>query len=640
MKTLFTLAASLLVLQVSAQLNPQFDSIAMRDGRKLAITRYHPASCSQCPTILIQTPYNRLAYNIIGLPLNIGYNINSSAYNVVIMDWRGFYGSAGTAYAGSPTRGEDGYDAVQWIAAQSWSDGQVGTWGPSALGRVQYLTAKENPPNLVCIVPLVAGPQYSYQEYYPGGVLRTEYVEQLDNLGFGTSALVLSVPYYNLLWSITESGNYYPDSIQVPALMIGGWYDHNVEVMLDFFAGIRSSSPLAVRDQHRLLMGPWTHGGSGAATVGSSVQGQLTYPNSAEWNDSLALLFFDYHLRGINNGWNSTPYITYYQMGENTWQTSSSWPPAGLSNYTFYLHNDGSLNTVMPGGTAASLSYSYHPLDPSPTVGGPTLRPDLDQGPYDQAPLVESRNDILVHTTAPLLYDAVLKGQAQVHLRVSSDKKDTDFAVRLTDVYPDGRSMLVADGIARMRFRNGYTTADTASMVPGTVYDCILEFPHTAITFLAGHKIRLDITSSNYPRYNRNDNSGGVMYPGMNGDSLANPQTAQNTVYMNSIHPSYIVLPLESFLDATDEPQELFETVDVFPNPATSQVTLRLGQPADEAYTLVVLDSRGREITGLQQSWPIGQQQQTLDISAWAPGTYLVQLRRGTARYTGRVVKN
>jgi uncharacterized protein len=159
MKNIFTTFLIALSMQTFAQLTPIYDSIPMSDGEKLPVTRFHPSGCVKCPTILVQTPYNRLLFNL-GLPMGIGTNLDAYSYNFVIMDWRGFYGAAAAAYSGSPTRGEDGYDAVEWIASQSWSDTVVGTWGPSALGKAQFLTAKENPPHLKCMVPLVAAPQY------------------------------------------------------------------------------------------------------------------------------------------------------------------------------------------------------------------------------------------------------------------------------------------------------------------------------------------------------------------------------------------------------------------------------------------------------------------------------------------------
>ncbi len=575
-----------------AALTPIIDSIPMSDGQKLAADIYIPSGMTQGPVLLIQTPYNRVFYHL-SLPLLVGLNINASNYIFVIVDWRGFYGSSGAAYAGSPNIGEDGYDVVEWIAQQTWSNGKVGTWGPSALGRVQFQTEKENPPHLLCICPLVAGPQYEYKEYFPGGVLRTEYVEQLDALGYGISPVLMQHPLHDFVWTFSESANFYPDSIRVPCFMIGGWYDHTIEQMLPFFNGLRTQSPLNVRDKHRLLMGPWTHGGSGQAMVGSVPQGELSYPNSAHWNDSLAILFFDFYLRNINNGWDQTPFIQYYQLGEDSWNSSAVWPPTGMTNTNFYFHQNGIINNVAPTNATDALSFNYNPNDPSPTIGGPTLRNDLDQGPYNQVSLVESRNDILVFSTEVLSNDVVVKGSATVHLKISSNIKDTDFAIRLTDVYPDGRSMLVNDGVLRMRFRNGYSSSDTAELIPGTVYDCTVILPNTCITFLTGHKIRVDVTSSNYPRFNRNMNTNGIMYPGNSLDSLVNPLIANNTVYLNSTNFSYITLPQAGF-NGMDELQISDYGFQIYPNPASDELSVSFQK--NISGTISLCDLKGRII--------------------------------------------
>jgi hypothetical protein len=614
-----------------AQLTPIHDSVLASDGKYLQVDVYRPGGCTQCPTILIQTPYGKYLFAISGLPLGVHYNINSSNYNFVVADWRGFYANAGAAYSGSPSRGRDGKDIVQWIAAQSWSDGKVGTWGPSALGVIQYETAYNYPPNLVCICPLVAAPQTYYNDYYPGGCLRTEYIEQLDGLGYGLSPLVEQYPVHNLIWQYgIENPSWYPDSIPVPALMIGGWYDHNVDQMLSFFNAIRAQSPANVRNQHKLLMGPWEHGGSSTAHVGSANQGELMYTNAANWNDSLALLFFDYHMRGINNNWNAQPYINYYQMGENTRQTSSVWPVPGLSNVNYYFHDDLTMDNTAPATPGNSLSYAYDPNNPSPTIGGATLKAGLLQGPWRQDTAVENRNDILVFSTAPLTQNVVMKGKAQVHLKASSDKTDTDFDVRLCDVDPGGRSMLVQTGVLRMRYRNGFNATDTAALVPGTIYTGTVDLAASCITFLAGHRIRVDISSSNYPQYNRNMNTGKAMYPGNSPDSLINPVTANNTVYLNSTDFSYITLPLD--LAASVNEIGPAGNIDLFPNPAKDLLTVEFGK--EISGTIVVSDISGRNLLKTTVNGTAAQ----LQTERLGNGIYFLQVETGGKSFTKKFV--
>lgn len=613
-KLLPLLVIGLLPFTLFAQLlSPQVDSIPTRDNEKLAADIYIPSGGGQRPTILIQTPYNRL-FARAGLPLGVGLNLNSSDYNFVTLDWRGFYGSTG-ALNGTPNRGQDGYDAVEWIAAQPWSDGQVATWGPSALGKVQFQTAKEHPPHLVCIVPLVAGPQFNYQEYYPGGALRTEYVEQLDGLGFGFSPVLLANQVYNITWQVAENQNYYPSQIQVPAFMIGGWYDHNVEVMLEIFNGLQTQSPQNVRDKHKILMGPWGHGGSGSAAPGGLNQGELTYPAAAGWSDSLALAFLDYNLLGAQNNWDANQAVIYFQMGEDNWYQNASWPVQTVAPVKFYLDQNGGLTNSNPTLSSSSSTLVYDPRDPSPTVGGSTLRLDLDQGPYDQAPLVESRNDILVFTSAPFFEDAVMKGAAKAKLFVSSDRADTDFVVRLTDVYPDGRSMLLSESIQRMRFRDGYSANDTSLMTPNTVYEIEIELPDVSITFLAGHKVRVDITSSNYPRFDANLNNGMAMY--VAGDTLI----ATNKVYHEAGHQSYIELPLENYTSVSEAKSEKGFTI--YPNPSNDKVTVILN--SKEKAEIEVLDVTGRVV--YQGNLPQNTSQFEINTLGFKAGTYFLRIK-------------
>jgi predicted acyl esterase len=611
MKNFSVLISVLLSHFAFAQLTPIVDSIPMRDGKKLAADIYLSPNSGTAPTILVQTPYNRLWYRLTGVPF-YGTNLSVSPYNFVFVDWRCFYGSINACVAGLD-RGEDGYDVVEWIAAQPWSDGQVAGYGASALGVIQFQTAKEQPPALKCIVPIVSNPTTLYQDYFYGGVYREEYVNQLDALGYGLSQTLLANPFYSFYWQLVESGTYYPSAIEVPALMIGGWYDHNTEGQLDFFNGIRTSSPLAVRDQHRLVMGPWTH-----KDVGAANQGALQYPAAAGWSDSLALMFFDFHLRGISNGWNSTPYVQYFQMGDDTWHSSPTWPPQGVNTLDLFLHPGGTMDNNAPQNSTGDAGYAYDPHDPSPTVGGPTLSNALPEGPYDLAPQVESRNDMLIFTTAVLGQDVLMKGNSTVTLYVSSDRPDTDFAIRLTDVYPDGRSMLVVDGIRRMRFRNGFSAGDTASMIPGTVYPVVISLPTTAITFKAGHRIRIDISSSNYPRFDRNLNNGGAMYTA--GDTLV----ANNTVYFNSQYPSHASFQLVDFAGAVNNQQAASPAFSIYPNPSNGESVLAFAVSSPADVTAELIDLSGRTVWSRKESCS-GEQRWQLpdDLSA---GTYFVRL--------------
>lgn len=597
--------------------NPSVDSITVRDGKKIAADIYIADSTQALPTILIQTPYNRLWYRF-NLPL-VGQTLTQNHYNFVITDWRGFYGSA-SAYVANYNRGLDGYDIVEWIAQQSWSNGKIGTWGPSALGKIQFQTAKENPPHLICCVPLVSFPAMTYQEYFQGGVYRTEYVQQLDQLGFGMSTWLLANPFYNFQWQYVESSTYYPSSIHVPMFMIGGWYDHNIDGMISFFNAIRLQSTVAT--QHKLLMGPWVHGGHGSAYVGSCQQGELTFDNACQWSDSLALRFFDYYLRNISNNWENEPVFRYYQIGDNEWRQSIGTEDILTNDMYYYLAPSALLTTNIPTAASSFDTLIYNPADPSPTYGGTTLRTDLLQGPYDQSQVVESRNDILIYSTQTLTSSLQIYGKPKVKLFVSSNCKDTDFAIRLCDVYPDGTSMLISDGIKRMRFRNGYTTSDTASMQQGTVYPIDIDLPYTAYTFLPGHQVRLDITSSNYPRFDNNLNNGLTMYTA--GDTLI----ATNAVYMEQGYESYLSLPVLQANNGltTDLQQFIF----IYPNPTSSYFEI---SEINNIKTIVLYDILGKETVV-----PV---QKKINISEMQKGIYTVKITTLNGEtYVSKLVKN
>jgi predicted acyl esterase len=600
-----------------AQLNPEPINIPMRDGQELAADLYLPNQTDSFPVILIQTPYNKNFYKFVGLPLGIGYGLDDSPYAFVILDWRCFWGSIGACTL-NPNRGEDGYDAVEWIAEQSWSDGKVGTWGPSALGGVQFSTAYEQPPHLVCAVPEVAAPWETYHKYYPGGSIKVEQMETLQFL-FGDFSLVINNPYYNLLWQIAEGSTMKPESVEVPMLLVAGWFDHNTEWDMILIDTLANASPTAVKDQHKILIGPWVHGGTGQAAVGTEQQGELSFPEAAGWNHLLETEFFDYHLRGIANGWDERERYIYFQMGDNIWEESEVWPPEEVQYHTLFLFKNGEILPYQSDVGLDKSSFFYDPEDPSPTIGGKTLNDDLLQGPYDQSAEVESRPDVLLFST-PVLEDPLeVQGKIKTRLYVSSDRPDTDFTLRLTDVYLDGRSILLGESILRMRFREGFTEDDESFLTPNEVYPITLEFDDLAHTFLPDHQLRLIVSSSNYPRYNRNMNTGGEMYPNDNIDTLVNPNIAENTLYFNPVWPSAIELPLANPISSVVHVKEKELELDVFPNPSSSHFTLK----GEGIKDIQVFDRAGREIT----KFSLQKGERSFIISDLEPGYYLFRIK-------------
>lgn len=581
MKITLLLATTLLAFGSFAQLTPAFNeiSIPMRDGEVLSADVYIPAGADSCEVILIQTPYNKNLFGL-GMPLGIGTNLDSQPYAFVIVDWRGFYGSSG-ANTSNFERGEDGYDIIDWIVQQPWHLNNVGTWGPSALGSVQYLTAREQHPSHTCAVPLVAHPEQSYESYYYGGCLEEARLNQLDALGYGLSPVVLANPYFNSIWQFSANNTWYPQDIYIPTLQIGGWYDHNITRMMEWYEATRNSALPVVQDEQWLLVGPWVHGGTGTAVVGSSNQGELSYPNAAFVSNDMALDFFDFYLLGNSNGWDATDKITYYSMGDDTWQTSNNTTINLPLNDVLYLNDFGILSTEEPiFGTTSFLS---DPNNPTPTIGGATLSTGLDQGPYDQASL-DGRDDVLTFESGILYADATISGQVEAHLRISSSQPDCDIVVRLVDVYPDDRSMLINDGIQRARFRNGNSQGDEEFMNSGIPYSIEVKLPFTNYTWKAGHRIKIYISGNSATRWNVNLQDGGPMYQPGTGN------VATIAVRHDGSNFSYLALPgSNSSLSTTSISTA---PISIYPNPAQDIVHIKGCENAD----YVLYDTKGQKI--------------------------------------------
>ena len=603
---------------VFAQITPTLNEIwiPMRDGDSLSADVYIPTGTVEGQVILVQTPYNKNMFQV-DLPLGIGQNVNSQPYIWVIMDWRGFYGSS-DADLSSVNRGEDGYDACEWISQQTWFADRIGTWGPSALGKIQYQTAREQHPNHTCAVPVVAHPHTSYDDYYTGGVLEKARLEQLDALGYGLSPFVLGNPYYNNVWQFAENNSWYPDDIVIPTLQIGGWYDHNIDKMLDWYEACRNLAEVSVRDEQWLLVGPWVHGGHGSATPGGSPQGELLYPNAANVNNAMALDFFDHYLLLEDNGWENNDMIRYYELGENVWRTTNNTRVDVTTYDELFLSNGNALSGSV--GTS-STSFVSDPNNPSPTIGGATLSPDLDQGPYNQSAL-DLRSDLVTFTSDELLMDVNTIGNVQLNLFVEVNQPDADLSVRLVDVYPDGTNMLITDGIQRIRFRNGFTQADETFMTSGTVYEVDVNLAVTNYTWKAGHKIKVYIGGNNSTRWDVNLQNGGAMYvPG-----TANLATI--TIHHNSTYPSKISLPGSNPMLSLSEHAENGK-LSVFPNPVDDVLTLKSDE---EILGMKMYDVSGKEV--LIDAQAKGK----VNVSELNAGIYFISVETSKGNFVKEVV--
>jgi len=506
-------------------------AIPMRDGRTLAADVWLPAATGAWPAVLVQTPYDRRAYRLV-FPLELSRDplLKSPDYAFVVLDWRGFFGSADAAAAGSDI-GRDGFDAVEWIAAQPWCDGRVGTWGASALAVAQFATAAERPPHLRAAVPIVGHARNEYRLYYPGGV----YARNKNTFvagHFGGGAAIRDHPFDDATWALAAAAGPDPEQIDVPMLHVSGWYDHQTAVSIAEARAIRDRGGPAARAGQWLLLGPWSHG-----AVGRSRQGELDYPAAEHESSRAALVFFDRFLRGLDGAWEAQPFVRYFQLGEDRWEGAADWPPAAGPWLRLHLHADGSL---APAATApSSRSYLADPADPVPSLFGAILieGPDATQGPGDLAPLL-ARPDVLAFTT-PVLGSALrLAGDPVVRLEVGADAIDTDLAVRLAQVTPDGRTLLLVDGIRRVSLRDSYAVPDV--LVPGEVVPVEVELSPIAVTIPAGHRLRLLVAPSNFDHWDVNPQDGSSLSdaPG------AVPTPAVVTLYLGGGGPACLDLPL------------------------------------------------------------------------------------------------
>jgi hypothetical protein len=521
-----------------AEMQLEETTVPLADGKSLAATVRRPVNADcRMPTILIQTPYNKANLALAWAPtVEPGPLLGSLDYAFVVTDWRGFYGSSAAAVA-QPDYGADGYDAVEWIAEQPWSDGQVGTWGVSALGRVQYWTATKRPPHLVAGVPIFSAINNTYDEYYPGGVLRREFLDTLTGLYGGS--VVEDHPLHGFAWTYAE-GLYDPADIAVPLLVVAGWYDLWNGRSFDDLADLRNLGDPAARQAHRLLAGPWHH----YAIGGESAGGRMLTPEELVYSDSdfrvqaASLAWFDHWMRGIPGDVPSWPVYRWFEDEDPAVQGSDTWPTLAMNPqdpppWLLYLDPAGGL--LEDGSLGTTVDLAYDPDDPSPTIGGQTLQFDLLHGPQDQAEVI-ARSDALVFVTAPLGEDAVVRGPVQLFVGMSTTGEDTDLVARLTDVSPDGTHLLLTDGAQRLSVSEDRETR--IDVVPGQRYPVRVRFTnHVAHRFPAGHRVGLIVTSSNAPRFDPNPNNGDPFY------TTADASIAvTNTLHLDAL--SFLSLPV------------------------------------------------------------------------------------------------
>ena len=533
--------------------------VAMRDGIRLSANVFLPSEHGRYPAILIRTPYGK------GTDLAPNWQaLVEHGYAVVVEDVRGRYESEG-AFAPLTQETSDGSDTLDWIARQTWSDGNAGMTGGSYLGIVQWKAALSQNPHLKAIFPVVSGcDDYLDRFYSTGGAMklgnRLEWMaENLRVPGFHTefSQFVLHLPVRTADIAATgASSDMYRQAmahpafddfwrsistreqiakIRIPVFAVGGWYDNFVESDLAAFAALHITSGL-----NRILVGPWPH------NMSRPLEGVDFGPDARIPLRQLQLEWFDHWLMGKRAPLVSGPPVKFFVMGSNRWREGRQWPPENARTRAWYLDSNGGANTLSGDGLLAETpphfrqragrdSFVYDPRDPPPTRGGAVCcNPDVfPWGPMDQRP-VERRRDVLVFTSRPLVHDLEVAGPVKAVLYVSTTAKDTDFTAKLVDVFPDGAARNLTDGILRLRYRDSIEKPRPAT--PGDVYRITVDAGVTANVFLKGHRIRLEIAAGNFPRFDRNLNTGGVVA------DETRPVKATETVWHDTRHPSQLEL--------------------------------------------------------------------------------------------------
>ncbi|MFH1537778.1 MAG: CocE/NonD family hydrolase [bacterium] len=552
-------AASLLSPKFSDAAVTKTEMIPMRDGVRLATEILLPdESGKKRPAVLIRTPYGRdMIAKLAGPLLGMGND-----FVWVIQDTRGRFDSEGRS-SSFIDDAFDGYETIEWLAAQPWSNGKIGTGGISAMGITQYVMHKTRPPHLTCQHVMAASPNlYEDAAYQGGGVRRALMIGWLAGNNFPTYVLELmfSNVDYGGLWELTDL---FPDvhKVNVPIMHMAGWYDMFLKGNLDAFTAIQEKGDDGARGKQRLVIGPWTHGGF--AGLAGLKQGELTYPGNSRYDIFTKITkWFDECLNGRSHGFMKGPAVRYYVMGDpedesapgNEWREADSWPvPAEITPY--YFHKDGTLSAAKPALSDASLSLVDDPASPVPTIGGANLI--LPAGPYDQRP-VEKREDVLVFSTPVLEEPLEITGPIESVIYFTTDVVDTDFTVRLTDVYPDGRSMLLTDGIARASHMEGRD--HRIHLEPGKTYKIAVDLWATSIIINKGHRIRVSVSGTNFPRFDVNMHNGRYfdLQPGeidraietglkeyAGKPDLADDAKAANvTVHLDAEKGSHILLPV------------------------------------------------------------------------------------------------
>lgn len=563
--------------------------VPMTDGTKLAADIYRPKADGKFPTLVERTPYDKKVSSEIRVEAHQYFA--QRGYVFVVQDTRGRFASEGKFYPNLDDAWlarRDGFDTVEWIAKQPWSDGKVGVIGGSQTGQTAYFIGPTQPAALNSMFVRESASDLHAHWYYRGGAFEHGFVTPWAANTFGPNVVAKNlegeareaaaatlkhyadnrktidmhlplvdfpvfkgVPgfqfYYDWVRHQADGPYWWQQNVglrhnmfTVPVAHLGGWYDIFLDGTIKNYLGIRDKGGTpAARNGQRLVIGPWIHGPANVSVV---KVGSMTFPDADKVNfNDIRLRWFDHHLKGIDNGVMRESPVLIYVMGDNRWRQENEWPLARTQFTKYFLHggpsgsidslNDGRLSTSPPQRAVAADAFLYDPGDPLPTLGGNTLY--IATGPQDHRS-VDARS--LTYTSEPLERDLEVTGPVQAVLYGLSSAVDTDWTVRLSEVYPDGRSINIVDGIIRARYRNSSTT--TELIEPNKVYRYQVDLWATSNVFKAGNRLRVSVHSSNFPRWSRNLNTAEAPEAG------ARYETAVNTVFKDELRPSHIVLPV------------------------------------------------------------------------------------------------
>jgi putative CocE/NonD family hydrolase len=552
----------------------------MRDGMTLRADIYRPKADGKFPVLLVRTPYDKQWIGTFGL------KAATRGYVVIAQDVRGRFESEGEWYP-FKYESQDGYDTVEWAAALPYANGKVGMFGGSYVGATQFLAAIAHPPHLAGICPTVTASNYHDGWTYQGGAFEQWFneswttglaentmrrrAEQKANALGGTKVLPLIsypvldppsaeglAPYFedwlrhpnfDEYWKQLSIEDHYAQ-IQVPVFTVGAWYDIFLGGSLKNYVRLKTEAGTeAARKGQRLVVSVGGHAGESSSGKVGAVEFGNKLPADG---DELTLRWYDWLLKGEANGVEKEKPVKIFVMGKNEWREEDDWPLARAKNTKYYLHSahaasgiapsgpgqggSGSLSTVAPTEEKAD-QYVYDPSDAAPTIGGPLCCGALPTGigPEDQRP-AEARGDVMVYTTPAFAKDTEVTGPVSLDLYVSSSAVDTDFTGMLVDVWPNGFAQNLTSGILRLRYRNSQEKPELAN--PGETYHITVDLWATSNVFLAGHKLRLEVSSSNFPRFDRNLNTGEEQARG------TRMVKATNVIYHDKLRASALVVPI------------------------------------------------------------------------------------------------